>query len=156
MVIIRALVVLFAVAQCLWACTPTVSESQPESDRKALEADEVSFATVERVISPTPEMLAAALSGERLKMQAAMEAVSSLHSCFEVNQCPPEFDTCTDWSSPSVCHWECHQYCGLVDRNPTAPDTSGSAVMTLYRVCFNAEQQACTEKGYYIEDFCGC
>jgi hypothetical protein len=159
--IIRASVVVLAVACSLWACTTVTHEPQPAEPGPG----EAPPDSVERLIEPTPAMLAAALSGRPAEMQAA----AALTSCQAPSTCPTGFGACTTWSAPSQCDATCTQSslctCPIVPQHPDfpnepcVPDLSilrGRTTFSSFRVCFNATQQACTEWKQSVSFSCGC
>ena len=159
---VRGFVVCLVVACSLWACSMVAPTPQPAEPGP----DEALPASVERFIEPTPAMLAAALAGEPLKMQAA----TAQTSCQAASTCPAGFGACTTWSAPSQCSATCTESpictCPIVvlhpgdpPPEPCVPDLSvlrGRTTFNSFRVCFNSAQQACTEWKQSVTFSCGC
>jgi hypothetical protein len=159
-VINKAIVISIAAACSLFACTsaaPVPADPGPGEELPA---------SVERFVAPTPEMLAAALSGNPAKMQTA---AASLTSCPAASTCPAGYGSCTAWSTPAACDSICFESplctCPILPEHPDfpnepcTPDLSvhrGRTTLDSFRVCFNAAQQACTEYKQSVTFSCGC
>jgi hypothetical protein len=139
--------------------------ASPEPSPEQPGPDEAPPASVERLIEPTPAMLAAALTGN----PSAMQAAATLSGCPAPSTCPTSFGACTGWSAPSQCNQTCTQSplctCPIVIEHPDfpsepcVPDLSimrGRNTFSSFRICFNAAQQACTEWKQSVTFFCGC
>ena len=161
---IRTLTLTLILACSLWACTSTSSEPTPAAgpDTATIEPDEDAVA-VERVITPSAEMLAAALTGDPLQMKAS---AATQGSCPSASTCPAQYGACTSWSAYSECNFTCinSQLCACPfpehpDDPPCEPNPLATLATTYYsgfRVCFNAQGSACTEFRRTISNYCGC
>lgn len=144
------------------ACT--AASSAPWPDQAA--PDEQPPPSVERLVEPTSAMLAAALTGNPITMQAAAAAISG---CPAPSTCPTSFGSCTSWSAPSACNDSCFESpictCPIVPEHPDVPPETcipdlsvrrGRTFSSAFRICFNAAQQACTEFRQSVTFSCGC
>lgn len=120
--------------------------AQPESLQEVKETFEDPPPPVELVISTTPAMLSAALTGDPDTMRAAAVLEAS-GSCVPASTCPG-FGSCTAWSSFNICDEVCGESCGLANFTYQTRDS--------FRVCFNAARQACTEWRQSRARFCDC
>lgn len=163
----RAVTLSLVIACSLAACTQAGTEPHPAPPIDV--PDEVVLGAVQRFIAPTPAMRAAALAGDPIRMR---EAAATLNSCQGPSSCPPEFGACTNWSAGSecgmTCSWSaiCRCWNGpqLNDRGaetnarwcePGDTEDAFRGIFEQYRVCFTAEQDACTEWQQYTT-FQGC
>jgi len=126
----------------------------------AATADEAAPPTViaRAMIAPTPAMLQAALLNDPDAMREA--ATATLTSCQASSTCPAQFGSCGSWSTPSLCSQTCGAplcRCKPVwacDGEP--PEPRGTDTFNSFRVCFDANQNACTEWSSTTNTFCGC
>jgi hypothetical protein len=153
-----------AVACSLWACTaPSVPSPAPEPASTA-EAPEISlnpadvFAT-RTVLTPTADMLEAALTGDPEVMRQAVAATTA-SSCVAASTCPSQFASCTNFSSPSLCSSTCGEsfcFCRpirLCEGEP--PEPRQVDIFNSFRICFDPAGNSCTEWQQTISSFCGC
>jgi hypothetical protein len=160
---ITARTVGLVVACSLWACTAaTPQPPAPEPVVPALDDDpatsvDESALVIRAVIPPTPELLKAALTNDPDVMR---DAVATLTSCQASSACPSQFGACTNWSAPSLCSSVCGPtqcFCKpirLCEGEPPVP--RGTDQFNAFRVCFDANQNACTEWQLTTSTFCGC
>lgn len=161
---ITARIMVVAVACSLWACTTAPPQSTPEptaperlSTQVAATADEASLFVEVAVVEPTPAMLRAALANDP---EAMRESTASLTSCQPSSTCPAEFASCTAWSTPSLCAESCGPgfcFCRpirLCEGEPPVP--RGTETFNSFRICFNPQQQPCTQWQQTVSTFCGC
>jgi hypothetical protein len=121
--------------------------------------DEATLPTVEQLIAPTPAMRTAALSGDPVQMA---EAVAMLSSCQSPSTCPAEFGACTNWSPNNECNAFCEfspicrcanpvfapgegDESNLRECGPEDTEFGFRRFFDSFRVCFNPQQEACTE-----------
>jgi hypothetical protein len=149
------------------AFTLSACGAGPEPWPSAAGPDEAPPASVEQLIAPTPAMLAAALTGDPVKMQAAAATQSSCHAA---STCPAAYGSCSSWSAFSQCDATCTESsictCPPVIEHPDdpppepcVPDLSirrGRMTSNSFRVCFNSVAQACTEWKQAVSFSCGC
>lgn len=151
------------VAACsLWACTasspsPAPEPVAPELATLATTPEDVSVFVARTVTPPTADMLKAALSNDP---DAMRDAIALTTTCQAATTCPTQFASCTAWSTPSLCSSTCGAsqcFCRpirLCEGEPPVPrqvDTFNS-----FRICFDPNQNACTEWQQTISSFCGC
>lgn len=152
--ITRMTLMIFGIALAAAACTPAGEPIEPDDP-----------APVERTIAPTQAMLAAALAGDPHGMQQSV----ALSGCPAPSTCPSSYGACTGWSAPAECSFTCNASpvcsCPIVIEHPDVPpepcepDPSiqlGRRTFSSFRVCFNPQQQACTEWKQSLQLFCGC
>ena len=164
---IRARVAVIVIAGGLYACAPA-SHDPPASSAAVSEAveavmevpalaDEAPAIVARKLITPTPEMLKAALSNDPDAMRAA---VTTAGTCQAASTCPAEFGACTNWSTPTICNETCGApYCicrpiRLCGGDP--PEPRGTQTFNAFRICFDPQQHACTEWSNTSSSFCGC
>jgi hypothetical protein len=88
------------------------------------------------------------------------DAVNSVGSCQAPSSCPPQFGACTNWSTPNLCNSVCGQsFCicrpiRFCEGEP--PEPRGVDTYDQYRVCFDPQQNGCTEWSNTVQSFCGC
>lgn len=96
----------------------------------------------------SPEMVAAALTGDPEQMAKAIGLAAACHAA---STCPAQFASCASWSSFTTCG---SQFCsgGCVLPPKCSPATQDCEVSQRFaqssqsfRVCFDAAQNACTE-----------
>lgn len=120
--------------------------AQPESVQELQESFANPPPPIELVIATTPSMLSAALTGdpEAMRVAAAFES----EACGAASTCPG-YGSCGTWSSWNICDEVCSaEVCGFAKY---VYQTQHS-----YRVCFNAAQQACTERRLNMFRYCDC
>lgn len=163
-------VAIAAAALCgLFACTQATTSPPPQpTESPAVEPaatvmeltagpDEPSLTIARAVIAPSAEMLRAALAGDPDAMRAAATATAT---CQAASTCPAQFGSCSSWSTPSLCS----QTCGaplcrcrpIRDCPDDPPEPSGTETYNSFRVCFDPNQNACTEWSNTKNSFCGC
>jgi hypothetical protein len=143
-----ALVAYLGMAGCATSASPAAA---PE----ATSVDELSAPLAQPAARigqpPTPEMLQAALSNNR---EAMSKAVVAAAACTGNVTCPG-YGSCTVWSAPVYCDTVCSsRVCSHVPGEPA--EVFGSDIYDSYRICFNPQQQACTEWNESVHTFCGC
>jgi hypothetical protein len=162
---ITARIVVVALACSLWACTAASREppEASESERTVIPivsptADEAALSVDIALIEPTPAMLRAALTDDPDAMREA--AATALAGCQASSSCPTTFASCTNWSTPSLCSSQCGPnlcFCRpILQCEGEPPELRGTDAFNSFRVCFNAQQQPCTEWRQTISTFCGC
>ena len=110
------------------------------------------------MIAPSPEMLKAALQNDPDAMRDAVVATAG--TCHASNTCPGQFGSCGTWSTPSLCS----QTCGgplcrckpVIDCMGELPEPRGTDTFNSFRVCFDANQNGCTEWSSTVNTYCGC
>ena len=160
---ISARIAIVAVACSLWACTTSRQTPAPEPSEPERLAGPVVATTEEAplyvektVIEPTAQMLKAALSNDP---DAMREAATALAGCQASSSCPSQFASCTNWSTPSLCSESCSGFCicrpiRLCEGDP--PEPKGTDIFNSFRICFDANQNPCTEWQQTVSTFCGC
>jgi hypothetical protein len=110
------------------------------------------------VIAPTSEMLKAALANDPDAMRDAQAATAA--TCHASSTCPAQFGSCSGWSTPALCSETCGTpfcFCRPIkDCMGEPPEPRGTDTFNSFRVCFDANQNACTEWSSTISTFCGC
>lgn len=170
---IRVRGVVIAVACSLCACSAASQPSQdpPPGPEAApvvsalashMEVDspsgEATMSIARALIAPTPAMLAAALSNDPDAMRDALVATAS--TCQASSSCPAQFGSCGGWSTPSLCNETCGApLCRcrpIIDCDGEPPEPSDTQTFNSFRVCFDANHNACTEWTSTQSRFCGC
>jgi hypothetical protein len=124
----------------------------------AATVDQAPAVVARAVIAPTPEMLKAAMSNDPDAMREAVVATSG--TCQAAVTCPSQFGSCSGWSTPTTCDQTCGaSFClcrpiRLCEGDP--PEPRGTQTINSFRVCFDANQNACTEWTNTTTSFCGC
>ena len=159
---ISMLTLSLAVACSLSACTTSAREPESRPDLVAIADEEAAAETVERLIEPTAEMLAAALSDDPVKMQQAV----ALSGCQLPSPCPASYGSCSSWSAPAQCNYSCSSsplcQCPFPehpDDPPCEPNPyilQGIETYNSFRVCFNSAGQSCTSWKRTFHSYCGC
>jgi hypothetical protein len=163
---IRARAAIIAIACGLCACEAagqgppagrapgaTTSVTEPE-DPAAVDAP---LYLNRAMIPPTPEMLKAALSNDPDAMREAISAAAG--TCQASSSCPAQFGSCTNWSTPTLCSETCVGVClchPVIDCGDDPPVSRGRDTYNSYRICFDPNQNACTEWSSTTSTFCGC
>ena len=164
---IRARAVVIAIACGLCACeaagqgppagrTPEATTWVAEPDEQA--AGDTPLYTTRAMIAPTPAMLKAALSNDPDAMRDAIVTLAG--TCQASSTCPAQFASCTNWSTPTLCNETCGPgmcFCHPVrfcDGEP--PEPRGTETFNSFRVCFDPNQNGCTEWSNTTTTFCGC
>jgi hypothetical protein len=108
----------------------------------------------------TPEMVAAALTGDP---EVMAKAVGISAACHAASTCPAQFASCASWSAFSSCGSSfCTGGCVIPPKcGPSDPDCEFSQrtghTSNSFRVCFDAAQNACTEwRTQTTATGCGC
>ena len=160
---ISARAIVFAMVAGLWACTaPAREPPAPEPQAEpALEiervADEAPEYTERAVIPPTLAMLKAALANDP---DAMRDAAATQAACHATSTCPAQFGSCSGWSTSTLCSSTCGPgvcFCRPVwqcEGEPPVP--KGIDTYNAFRVCFDANQNACTEWLSTTATICGC
>jgi hypothetical protein len=159
---IRAAIIGLACSLCACTTSPHPPPSpEPAAPEPALSAappgDEAPEYTVRAVIPPTPAMLKAALSNDP---DAMRDAVATQAACQATSTCPAQFGACTAWSTTTLCSSTCGPgFClckpiRLCEGEP--PEPKGQDTYNAFRVCFDANQNACTEWLNTSVTVCGC
>jgi hypothetical protein len=138
-----------AVIACFACSTPT----QPTEELYDPQ-DEVVAPPVERMITPTPAMVAAALSGDPKVMASAI----TVNACQSSTTCPPEFGACTNWSASEECAFSCGSLCRCIftPEGDCEPEVRGRSTFNSFRICFDPSGNGCTQWRQTISTFCGC
>lgn len=157
---VRPVVITLVCGLC--ACTgptrdPQVSRAQdrePVADLAAV-SDEPTF--IERVfIQPTAEMVRAAQAND---LEAMRDAVAFDTTCHATSTCPSQFGACTGWSPTTLCNSVCGTgvcLCKPIRTCTDPPETKGQDTYNSFRVCFDANQNPCTEWLSTTIITCGC
>jgi hypothetical protein len=164
----------FLIATGLAACTSSVSpsESPPAAAAptaatapatattvSALITDEGATLYLARAVTPpTPAMLQAALANSP---DAMRDAVATQTTCQAAVTCPPQYASCSTWSTYTLCGSQCGPgvcICKpVIDCSPDDPSSlRGRDTYNAFRVCFDSNQNACTEWAQSISTYCGC
>jgi hypothetical protein len=159
--------VIVAVICSLAACTtPTTPAANPEPGETHATVSELTGSRddaptyiARAVIAPTPAMLKAALANDPDAMRDAVVA-SVPAGCQAASTCPAQFGACTNWSTTTLCN----ETCGvgvcicrpIIDCDGEPPETKGRDTFNSFRVCFDSNQNACTEWSSTTSTFCGC
>lgn len=138
-------IICLMVACTVGACSVVPSESSDEGQLET--AVEVESANKDVVIPPTPEMLAAALSGD----PEAMAVAVTPSGCNAPNTCPPQYGAPTGWSGNIYCS----EVCGGV-QCPPGEGLGGRFYYNSYRLLFDAAGNSCTQWRLSWSPFCGC
>jgi hypothetical protein len=138
-------IICLMVACSAGACS--VVSSEPVDEAQLETTVEGQASSKEIVIQPTPEMLAAALSGD----PEAMASAVTPSGCNAPNTCPPQYGAPTGWSS-SI--W-CAEVCGGV-QCPPGEGLGGRAYLNSYRLLFDSAGNSCTQWRLTNVPFCGC
>lgn len=158
---IRASAAVVALVCGLGACTPPAHDP-PASRAQVPELTTNPTATSDDVyvariaIQPTQEMLKAAQANDPDAMRDAIALDTTCHA----TSSPSQFGSCSGWSTSTLCD-ETYgaSFClckpiRLCDGEP--PEPKGTQTFNSFRVCFDANQNACTEWTNTTTSFCGC
>ena len=160
---IRARAVVIAIACGLCACEaagqgPPASRA-PDTTAPAAEptTDDTPAYTTRAVIAPTPEMLKAALTNDPDAMRDSISAAAG--TCQAATTCPAQFASCTNWSTPTLCSETCGGIClchPITECGDDPPESRGRDTYNSFRICFDPNQNACTQWSSTTSTFCGC
>lgn len=159
---IRSSAFVLVVACSVWACTQA---APPQPEPTAAPAympedgdEEIAEIPIVAVIAPSEDMLRAALANDPVGMRDA--AAVALTGCQASTTCPAEFGSCTTWSAPSQCDATCGPaqcFCRpVIHCEGEPPEPKGTDSYNSFRICFNAQQQPCTQWSKTVSTYCGC
>lgn len=159
----RAFVVCLAAACSLWACTASTTDPTTPDPAGAsswivpADPEDTPAPAIEVVTPPTEAMLRAALDNDPKAMEAAAAAVAG---CQASTTCPAQYSSCTAWSPGTYCGASCGPVkciCRPEDPCDGAPEEpKGRDYFNSYRICFDANQNACTQWNLASTTYCGC
>lgn len=163
---IRARAAVIAIACGLCACEAAgqgppagraPEATDPVAEPAAPAADDAPLYTIRAVIAPTPEMLKAALTNDPDAMRDSISAAAG--TCQASTTCPAQFASCTTWSTSTLCSETCSGIClchPIIDCGDDPPESRGRDTFNSFRICFDPNQNACTQWLSTTSTFCGC
>jgi hypothetical protein len=161
--IIRARAIVIALVCGVCACTaaphdPPVSRAadpDPIADPAAATDDTPAYIT-RMFIPPTAEMARAAQAND---LEAMRDAVAFDTTCHATSSCPSQFGSCSGWSASTLCSSVCNIgvcLCKPIISCTDPPETKGRDTYNAFRVCFDSNQNGCTEWLNTSVTTCGC
>jgi hypothetical protein len=148
------IIVTCGLCACITANQDHVSRMSDTADTVSVD-ENTSLHINEAMITPTPEMLKAALTNNPDAMRDAM--VNTATGCHGSTICPSQFASCTNWSTSSLCDANCITTKCSVGHDPgdTAPFREKDEFNS-FRICFDSNQNACTEFSHTTTFICAC
>jgi len=163
---IRVRAVVIAITCGLCACEAAGQDPPagraPEATASVAAPDELSAVDTplyvhRAMISPTPEMLKAALTNDPDAMRDAI--ANTAGTCQASTTCPAQFASCTSWSTATLCSETCGGAClchPITECGDDPPESRGRDTYNSFRICFDPNQNACTQWLSTTSTFCGC
>lgn len=149
------MIVLLGLAAC-----GQVQPPEQVTDDQTADLTTTSVSSELRFSAPTPEMLAAALTGDPDRMAAAIPLAAACHA---PSTCPAQFGSCGTWSSFSSCG---SSFCtgGCVRPPKCSPSNLNcefsqqfGRTSESFQVCFDAARNGCTQwRNQTAVTGCGC